>query len=774
MKHCRITAVLAAFAMLAAMPAADAHAAEERTGAQQYDPVGYTMTEASFVSDSTKCLYTAFSETPLAYAQEEAADSADLFFLEESYAEYISIPENYLQSWQIPLDSRYESISYSVSDQNIAVDENGLVTLQGKKVYWIGVGYVTEYTAGTYYVYADADGQQFTYEINVIDYAQYYADGIVNDYITANITDDMTAAEKIKAVCQFVASYDYSPYHSGMVSMIVSGEGGDCWASTGTVNYMCSLLGMQARTRDASGDSGAGSGHRNSVISAEGKTYMADAGYSGTAPRYYSVTEYANPFSYTLLEDDTAEITEYFGFDTNVTVPESIDGYTVSSIGSAVFYDSSSFMSEPITSVTLPDTLVSIGDSAFAYCDSISELYLPASVAVVEKAAFYACGDLELTVDPESPYLTTQDGILFTKDMTTLLGAYNFKGSSYAVPDGVVSIQAQAFAGISGLTDVTFPDTLENIGYRAFNRCRLRGCNLVLPESVTGIGCYAFTDSYASSITILNPDCVINNTTENSLNENEDGRTLGGFGAYDVSPVLVGHAGSTAQAYAEKFAEYSETYNYITSTGESYTETETGPGYLFAEYSETERRTLETGTTTSGTEWEFFWSAKHGAAMELNYEGALTELLFEEEADKPLRFKTSVVSRILLSPSITELGGNSLSDLHMAKSCMIPTTVRTVSTYAFGTNMNTILGAAGSYAHGFALENGYQFTPLGADEMLFGDVNSDGAFNVLDAIAMQKYLLQLCTLENDSFADHNGDGAADGFDLALLKRALIS
>lgn len=772
MKHCRITAFLSVLAMLGTMPVMGTRAAERADNADN-NPAGYSMTEAA-ASAEHRGLYAALSDAPLAKASEEVTASADLFFLTDSYTEYISLPEGFQQSWQIPLPEDCEEVSYAVSSNSIAVDENGLVTLKGEEVYWIGVGYVTEYTAGTFYVYAYADGKKYTYEINVYDYAQYYAQGVVNDYIAANITDDMTAYEKIESICQFVASYDYSPYHSDMVSMIVSGEGGDCWASTSMVNYMCRQLGMQARTRDASGDPGAGSGHRNIVILADGITYMADAGYAGTAPRTYRVSVCDQLFSYTVLADGTAEITEYYGFDTDVVVPESIDGYTVTSIGTSVFYDSNAYMSEPITSVTLPDTIVSIGDSAFAYCDSIGELYLPASVAEIKKAAFYECGDLTLTIDPENPHLTTQDGILFTKDMSVLLAVYNFKGGTYDVPDGVVYIEDQAFTGMYELTGVTFPDTLQDIGYKAFNRCGLRGCNIVLPESVTGIGCYAFTDSNLSSITILNPECVINNTMENNLNEQEDGRTLGGFGSYDLSPVLVAPAGSTAQAYAEKYAEFSKTYEYITGDGETYTETETGPGYLFAEYSDTERRTLESGTSAAGTEWEFFWSKEHGAAMEISSSGEISEILFDEETDKPQHFKMGNVSRILLTHGTEVIGKNALCNLYSAKSCIVPVSVRSIGSNAFDSDTGTILGAPGSYAQTYAANHSCTFVPLHADEMLFGDVNADGAFNVADAVAMQKYLLKLSALEDASYADHNGDGAADAFDLALLKHALLS
>jgi hypothetical protein len=57
--------------------------------------------------------------------------------------------------------------------------------------------------------------------------------------------------------------------------------------------------------------------------------------------------------------------------------------------------------------------------------------------------------------------------------------------------------------------------------------------------------------------------------------------------------------------------------------------------------------------------------------------------------------------------------------------------------------------------------------------MISGDVNADGRLDILDVIALQKWLLCTGTLENGEAADLNADGCADIFDLALMKTALL-
>ncbi len=711
---------------------------------------------------------------PLPTAAETVyTDTAELFFLEvETYGEYISIPETLAQSYQITLEGDYTSVRYSVSDDAIAVSADGLVTPKGYEIYNLSTGEtVIGYDAGVYEVTANADGELFTYEITLTDYAQYYAESVADQYIAEHITEDMTAKEKLEQICQFVAGYDYSVYHSGMVDMIVTGEGGDCWASTSTVNYMCRQLGYRARTRDASGDPGSGSGHRNTIVEADGKLYLADAGYSGTAPRNYRVEELTSNFRYTLLADGTAEVTEYLGMDSVIDIPETVDGYTVTSLGATVICDADSFLEEPVSEVTLPDTITNIGDSAFYACDGLQHLYLPASVKTVGMGAFLRCSSLELEIDSANPYLTTQDGILFSKDMTSLIQAYNFSGNpDYVVPDGVKYIEDCAFYFTNVLSSITFPETLEDIGYRAFTYCTMNGWNLVLPESVSGIGCQAFYDTGLSSITILNPDCEINNTRENDLYLQENGTTLGRIGSGCVTPVIVGFAGSTAETYAKTYAEYADTsYVYNAETGSYEAKEVKGTAYHFAEYSETEERILQTGTY-EGTAWEFFWSKEHGTAMRLTVDGSMPKLF--ETTDGTFD-KTGTVSKLLVEEGCTEIADRAFQRFYSIRAIELPASAVTIpaSSTSNCSRLKVVYGTYGTAAETFAEENGYRFIGSGS---VAGDVNADGTCSAADVVMLQKFLLGMETLTTADAADLTQDGVVNGFDLAALKHLILT
>ncbi len=105
----------------------------------------------------------------------------------------------------------------------------------------------------------------------------------------------------------------------------------------------------------------------------------------------------------------------------------------------------------------------------------------------------------EITVDEENEYFKSVDGVLYTKDMKTLLAYPPAKCGEYAIPEGIETIRTKAFYKCSNLTSITIPDSVKSIGEKAFFRCGLK--ELVLPEKIEAIGKDAF--SYCSEIPSL-------------------------------------------------------------------------------------------------------------------------------------------------------------------------------------------------------------------------------------------------------------------------------
>src|ERR1035441_3350336 len=180
-------------------------------------------------------------------------------------------------------------------------------------------------------------------------------------------------------------------------------------------------------------------------------------------------------FNYT-TNSGTITITKYTGPGGAVTIPDTINGLPVTSIGDHAF-DSCYNM----TSVTIPNSITSIGWFAFEYCTHLASVTIPNSVTNLGVQTFCSC--TRLTSVTIGNGVTSIDGWVFVDD--TIL-------TSVTIPNIVTNIDSQAFSACHSLTSVTIPDSVISIGTQAFGDCGLT--SVTIPNSVTSIGQGAFAE----------------------------------------------------------------------------------------------------------------------------------------------------------------------------------------------------------------------------------------------------------------------------------------
>ena len=125
-----------------------------------------------------------------------------------------------------------------------------------------------------------------------------------------------------------------------------------------------------------------------------------------------------------------------------------------------------------LVEIELPEGLTEIGDNVFNNCRALEQVTLPASLSLLKSNPFSSCGALkEYKVAEGSEYLTVQDGILFSKDMTQLIACPPSKElGDYTVPATVRKIASMAFYGCNLLTSITMTEVV-SIDKSAFNGC---------------------------------------------------------------------------------------------------------------------------------------------------------------------------------------------------------------------------------------------------------------------------------------------------------------
>jgi len=141
-------------------------------------------------------------------------------------------------------------------------------------------------------------------------------------------------------------------------------------------------------------------------------------------------------YTYTVT-DGKAQITKYTGVGGVVTVPSTLGGVPVTSIGDSAFSSYYNDYCRYISTISLPQGVTSIGYQAFYYCTGLTSIGLPQGVTSIADGAFADCTSL----------------------------------TSISLPQGVISIGNGAFHRCKGLTTVSIPESVTNIGNLVFGNC---------------------------------------------------------------------------------------------------------------------------------------------------------------------------------------------------------------------------------------------------------------------------------------------------------------
>ena len=270
--------------------------------------------------------------------------------------------------------------------------------------------------------------------------------------------------------------------------------------------------------------------------------------------------------------EKAACIEQYNGRETDLEIPSELDGLAVVQLGKNAFVNA-----DYLHSVTLPETLTSLGDYAFVNCQKLVEYRVASGNEVYESkdGVLYRGTVLERyplgTVPTE---ITVPDGVTGIGDVAfacssmlssvtlpesvTSIGSAAFSDcerlTSFTVPSGVTEISDFAFNSCGSLETVTLPDTIERIGFAAFAATSLK--TFTIPASCTEIGEQAFAQTKLAEI-------MIPKTVE-TIGEKAFGYQLDDSDELHMNPdfVIGGELGTAAENYA-RIGEEGHSFQFV-------------------------------------------------------------------------------------------------------------------------------------------------------------------------------------------------------------------
>ena len=287
--------------------------------------------------------------------------------------------------------------------------------------------------------------------------------------------------------------------------------------------------------------------------------------------------------------------------------------------------------------MTIPESVTTIGESAFAYCSGLTSVTIPDNVLSVGSFAFANSGVKELTIENGEETISIGEDAFDSSPIATMHLGRNLPSFAFTrnmqdlknltISDNVTSLGSYAFYGCDNLETVTIPNSVTTIGESAFAYCSGL-TSVTIPDNVLSVGSFAFANSGVKELTIENG--------EETISIGED--------AFDSSPIATMHLGRNLPSFA--FTRNMQDLKNLTISDNV---TSLG-NYAFSGCKSLETVTIPNSVTTIG---DYIFSGCSG------------------------------LTSVTIPNSVTTIGNSAFSGCSGLTSVTIPESVTTIGDYAF-------------------------------------------------------------------------------------------
>ena len=410
--------------------------------------------------------------------------------------------------------------------------------------------------------------------------------------------------------------------------------------------------------------------------------------------------------------------------------------------------------------VTLPDSLTEIGNRAFFGCTALKSVAVPEKVTLIGGEAFRGCTALKEITLPEK---LTEIGSFVFQDTAWLadrraenplvivngivIDGFTCKGV-VQIPDGVTEIAYSAFEKNPEMTELVIADSVQKLGFRAFSECEALE-KVVIPKQITSVTDYAFFNCDSLERVVM-----------------EEGVTAicaGAFSSCDrLADIVIPETVNRIETYALRTTPWMEKQQ------------KENPLVII-------NHILVDGTCCKGDvvipedvvrlSPYVFYSFDECHIRSVVIPEGITEIPY-------CAFnRCQELTSVTIPDTVERIDNSAFSDCIELREITIPSSVREFGYSVFSGTDLTIRGYTGSAAEAYAKEYEIPFVAIGSavpgqTEPRCGDANTDGSFDIADAVLASRYIIAdadaVLTDAGRLNADVTGDGAIQPDDVAAM------
>ncbi|MCD7809401.1 MAG: leucine-rich repeat domain-containing protein [Erysipelotrichaceae bacterium] len=240
-------------------------------------------------------------------------------------------------------------------------------------------------------------------------------------------------------------------------------------------------------------------------------------------------------YIYEIINDEI-KIIQYIGNEQFAVIPAYINQLPVTILGNKAFYYKNHLHSlrlpqtlkhieaeaisgcKLIEGLMMPKSLETVDEKAFYDCERLKSIYLAEHVQSIDASAFDLCDSLQnIYVSPDNPYYQSVEGILYNKDLTSIIKyPIDKEDKTFVLPHNTTCIAPHAFAYNEHLKNIILTN-IEEIGDYAFSES-MDLKSVVLSSHIKNIGCKAFDECLYLTLYVYKNTYAYYYVKENKLN----------------------------------------------------------------------------------------------------------------------------------------------------------------------------------------------------------------------------------------------------------------